>query len=36
MIVHPDELSQKWIGRLKDLGTDTLGIHSVGGGGAHV
>ena len=35
LIVHPDELSQKWIDRLKDLGTDTLGIHSVGGGSAH-
>ena len=35
LIVHPDELSRKWIDRLKDLGVDTLGIHSVGGTEAH-
>ena len=35
LIVHPDELSKKWIGRLKDLGVGTLGIHSVGGTLAH-
>ena len=35
LIVHPDELSVKWIERLKSLGVDTLGIHSVGGTEAH-
>ena len=35
LIVHPDELSVKWIERLKSLGFDTLGIHSVGGTEAH-
>ena len=35
LIVHPDELSAKWIERLKDLGVDTLGIHSAGGTKAH-
>ena len=35
LIVHPDELSVKWIERLKSLEVDTLGIHSVGGTEAH-
>lgn len=36
LIVHPEELSEKWIERLNALGVDTLGIHSVGGVQAHV
>ena len=36
LIVHPDELSEKWIVRLKELGVGTLGIHPVGGESAHV
>ena len=36
LIVHPDELSEKWIARLKELGVGTLGIHPVGGESAHV
>jgi hypothetical protein len=35
LIVHPEELSEKWIDRLMCLGVDTLGIHSVGGTQAH-
>lgn len=35
LIIHPDELSVKWIERLKALGVDTLGIHSIGGTRAH-
>jgi len=31
MIIHPDELSKKWIERASDAGIDTIGIHSVGG-----
>ena len=31
MIIHPGELSKKWIDRLADAGMDTLGIHPEGG-----
>ena len=31
MIVHPDEVSKKWIDRLLKCGVTTLGIHPVGG-----
>lgn len=31
LIVHPHELSRKWIDRMKEVGVDTLGIHPVGG-----
>jgi hypothetical protein len=31
MIVHPGELSRKWIDRLADAGINTLGIHPEGG-----
>ncbi len=31
MIIHPGELSKKWIDRLADAGIDTLGIHPEGG-----
>ena len=34
MIIHPGELSKKWIDRLADEGIDTLGIHPEGGAGA--
>ena len=34
MIIHPGELSKKWIDRLADAGIDTLGIHPEGGAGA--
>ena len=34
MIIHPGELSKKWIDRLADAGIDTLGIHPEGGGDA--
>lgn len=36
LIIHPEEISEKWIMRLCDLEADTLGIHSVGGTNAHV
>ena len=36
MIIHPDELSKKWIDRASDAGIDTIGIHSVGGREASV
>ena len=31
MIIHPDELSKRWIDRLVDAGVSTLGIHPIGG-----
>ena len=34
LIIHPDELSVKWIDRLADAGVEVLGIHSVGGNDA--
>ena len=36
LIIHPEELSEKWISRLHELDVDTLGIHSVGGTEAHI
>ena len=30
MIIHPDEVSKKWIHRLADAGVDVLGFHPVG------
>ena len=34
MIIHPDEISKRWIDRLADAGVRVLGIHSVGGNDA--
>lgn len=34
VLIHPSELSRKWIDRMVSLGIDTLGIHPEGGGGA--
>ena len=34
MIIHPEELSQRWIDRLADAGVEILGIHPHGGTGA--
>ncbi len=31
MIIHPDEISKKWIDRMAQEGIDVLGIHPVGG-----
>ena len=31
MLIHPDELSKKWIDKLANAGINTLGIHPVGG-----
>ena len=36
LIIHPEELSVKWIYRLRALNVDTLGIHSCGGTNAHM
>ena len=35
LLIHPSELSVKWIDRLADAGIDTLGLHPEGGGDAH-
>lgn len=32
LLIHPDELSKKWIDRMKDLGCTSIGIHPEGGG----
>jgi hypothetical protein len=31
LLVHPHELSRKWIDRMKEVGVETIGIHPVGG-----
>jgi len=31
LLIHPEELSKKWIDRMAELGVDTLGIHPWGG-----
>ncbi len=31
MIIHPDELSKKWVDRLAEKGIEVLGIHPCGG-----
>ncbi len=33
MIIHPEELSRRWIDKLAAAGVSTLGIHPVGGAG---
>lgn len=35
LIIHPQELSRKWIDRAVSLGVDVLGLHPVGGRHAH-
>lgn len=35
MLIHPDELSQKWIRRAADSGVPTLALHPPGGKNAH-
>ena len=35
LIIHPEELSRKWIDRAVALGVDVLGLHPVGGRHAH-
>ena len=32
LLIHPDELSKKWIDRMKDVGCTSIGIHPEGGG----
>ena len=31
ILIHPDELSQNWIKRVKENAIDVIGIHPVGG-----
>lgn len=31
LLIHPEELSEKWIDRMADAGIDVLGLHPVGG-----
>jgi hypothetical protein len=31
ILIHPEELTEKWIDRLADEGIDTLGLHPAGG-----
>ena len=35
LLIHPEELSRKWIDRMADHGVDVLGLHPVGGGESH-
>ncbi len=35
LLIHPEELSKKWIDRMADHGIDVLGLHPVGGGESH-
>ncbi len=35
IIVHPEDLTRKWISRMADAGLNTLGLHPVGGKLAH-
>ena len=32
LLIHPDELSKKWIDHMKNLGCTSIGIHPEGGG----
>ena len=34
ILIHPSELTEKWIDRMARLGVDTLGLHPEGGGNA--
>lgn len=36
LLIHPEEISRKWIDKLSDGGIDVLGIHPVGGYRAHI
>lgn len=36
LLIHPDELTPKWIDRMASLGVDTLALHPVGGNQAHL
>ena len=36
LLIHPEELSKKWIDRMVSGGMDCLGIHPVGGREAHL
>jgi len=36
LLIHPSELSVKWIDRMKAAGVDTLGLHPEGGRDAHL
>ncbi len=35
LLIHPEELSKKWIDRMADHGVDVLGLHPVGGEESH-
>lgn len=35
ILIHPEELTEKWIDRMVEKGVDTLGLHPVGGEKAH-
>lgn len=35
LLIHPEELSKKWIDRMADAGIDVLGLHPVGGEESH-
>ena len=35
LLIHPEELSVKWVDRMIDAGCDTLALHPTGGANAH-
>ena len=35
LLIHPEELSKKWIDRMADYGIDVLGLHPAGGEESH-
>ncbi|MBQ1217683.1 MAG: DUF4838 domain-containing protein [Clostridia bacterium] len=35
LLIHPEELSVKWVDRMVDAGCDTLALHPTGGANAH-
>lgn len=36
LLIHPEELSKKWIDRMADHGVDVLGLHPAGGEESHI
>ena len=35
LLIHPEELTEKWIKRMVENGVDILALHPVGGKNAH-
>jgi len=35
LLIHPEELTRKWVDRMKQVGCNILALHPTGGGNAH-